>query len=381
MFIGKRILAVDDSPTTLSFLESLLGTYGSEVLGAVDGEQGLERYRSEGPFDLVLLDLLLPDINGIEILQRIRVNDQQTTVVMLTGEGDIHTAIASVQSGADGFIEKEEISIEGDQAEFIYKLQQAMQQRQGLVAQAELERLKADFYTMITHDLRNPTSTISMALEILEDDETGPLNDFQQEIVDTMREGANRLLHLINNYLDFSLLEVGSFELMLEPIDLRTIVESCIRLAILPAQSKGLHLQHSISDHSFAIQGDGERLRRLIDNLVSNAIKYTPRDGRIEVRLEQKGDTIILQVTDSGYGFEPENSKLLFIKFHRLSGEDSHRAAGTGLGLAIAKEIAIAHGGSITAYSDGPNLGASFTVTLPISTPEKASSTKRRIER
>jgi DNA-binding response OmpR family regulator len=166
---GKRILAVDDSPTVLTFLKSMLDEQGAHVAVAENGAQGLALHQSEGPFDLVLLDLLLPDLHGVELLQRMRASDKGSSIVMLTGYGEVRTAIAAVQSGADGYIQKEDLPANGDSEEFVYNLEQAMHRRQGIVAQAELERVKADFCAMVAHDMRNPTNTISIALEVLED--------------------------------------------------------------------------------------------------------------------------------------------------------------------------------------------------------------------
>jgi len=353
---------------------------GAIVTVAETGAAGLALHQEKGPFDLILLDLLLPDMHGLELLQRIRDHDSRSSIVMLTSSGDVKTAIAAVQSGADGYIQKDEISSTGNHEEFIHKLEQAMQRRQGIVAQAELEQVKSDFYAMVTHDMRSPTGAINLALEMLEDRTSGPLNEFQQELVETIREGANRLLHLINNYLDLAQVERGSFELALDSVDVRAIFESCVRMAHMQAQVKDITLNHVIEGHDFVITADGERLRRLFDNLIGNAIKYTPRHGRVDVRLARNDKEITFQVTDTGYGFAQETAGQLFNKYSRLPGQASHKVAGTGLGLAIAHEIATAHGGSITGSSDGPNQGATFLVRIPVSGSQNPSQPTGRKE-
>ena len=153
MFSNKRVLTVDDSPTIRTFLHGLLSLHGAQVEEAGSGREALEML-AKGKYDLVLLDLLLPDVDGIQVLRGLRERDGETAVVMLTGMGGIKSATTAVSRGADGYIEKQDLSFGGDFTEFFYALEQALEHRAGLVAQKQLQEVKADFYSMVTHDLR-----------------------------------------------------------------------------------------------------------------------------------------------------------------------------------------------------------------------------------
>ena len=154
MFEGKRVLTVDDSATIRVFLHTLLQARGAQVEEAANGQQAVALWDAGHQYDLVILDLLLPDTDGIKLLQRLREHDDESAVVMLTGMGGIKSATAAVQKGADGYIEKQDLSVGGDSTEFFYALEQAMDRRDGIVAQKQLQQVKADFYSMVTHDLR-----------------------------------------------------------------------------------------------------------------------------------------------------------------------------------------------------------------------------------
>jgi len=169
----KRVLTVDDSVTIRAFLSSLLSAHGAQVLEAENGREAMALCDSDRKFDLIILDLLLPDVDGIQVLKYIRERDDESTIVMLTGMGGIKSAIAAVQQGADGYIEKRDLSVGGDFTEFFYALQQALQHRAGLVAQKQLHKVRADFYSMVTHDLRNPASAAVLAIKLLLEGQSG----------------------------------------------------------------------------------------------------------------------------------------------------------------------------------------------------------------
>ena len=177
MLKDKHILIIDDSDTIRTYLQTVLTQKGAKAVdGAVTGQEGLAMC-AERNYDLVLLDLFLPDTDGIEVLKNIRTANDTSTVVVITGYGGIKSAIAAVQMGADGYIEKQDItSTARDHIDFLYALDQAMEHRAGLIAQKQLEQIRADFYAMVTHDLRNPTSLILMAADMLRQRKPGTIS-------------------------------------------------------------------------------------------------------------------------------------------------------------------------------------------------------------
>lgn len=381
LFKDKQILVIDDSMTIRDYMRAILGEQGIIVSVASTGQNGLEML-AQGKYDLIMLDLILPDVNGLEVLQRIRQGDDETTVVILTGSGDVKSAIAAVRSGADAYIEKQDVIASDDIAAFFYTLEQALKTRAGIIAQRRLQEIKADFYAMITHDLRNPASCISGAIQVLHAGDE-PLTPAQAEIIDLIDRSTRKLLALVDDYLDFAKIEAGYLRLNLGDVDLRSVAESSAQLARLRAQSKHQILVLDLPPEPVPARADAERIEQVLDNLLSNAIKYTPKDGCITLQLriedgaagaQAAGAQAVFRVSDTGYGISASQLPLLFTKYHRIPGETSRLIRGTGLGLMIVKQITEAHGGTVAVESEGvEGKGTTFTVSIPLKALEKRS--------
>ncbi len=372
MFSDKNVLTIDDSSTIRSFLGSLLKAHGATVYEASDGQEALAQVGKNIHYDLILLDLLLPDIDGIAILKKIRETNEESSIVMLTGMGGIRSATAAVREGADGYIQKQDLSVGGDHVEFFYALRQAMEHRVGLVAQKQLQAIKTDFYSMVTHDLRNPTGSILLSLELLLDGGAGDLSEDQRELLGIALAAAKKTSSLINDYLDFAKIDAGYLRIEPKACELRKILEDSTRLSEMQAQSRQQTLTLDLPDRPVSGWLDCERLKQVFENLISNAIKYTPKGGRITVSLEKLEDRAVIKISDTGMGIKPNLLPTLFSKYHRISGSHTRTIQGTGLGLFIVKEIVEAHGGSVRAESEGiPGQGTTFIVDIPLSPPRK----------
>jgi len=362
------VLTIDDSLTVRNFLERLLSRWGAEVEQAASGEEGLSKLHQPGvQYDLILLDLVLPDINGLTVLQRLRKHDDQSAVVILTGEGGVKSAIAAVRDGADGYIEKQALVQGDDYAEFFYGLEQAMEHRAGIVTKKQLDSIKADFYAMITHDLRSPMGTIIMGLDMVLNDEKEPLTPHQRHILMLVNEAAEKTMRLINDYLDYAKIDAGYLKLNRHPIDLREVARDSVRLARVQADAKQQTLHVELPDEPVVANADPERMKQVLDNLLSNAIKYTPEGGEIWLRLYQKGFEAVFEVEDNGIGIPPELLPTIFAKYHRVPGQSRRGIHGTGLGLLIVKEIVKEHGGEVDVHSEGvPGKGTKFVMRIPL---------------
>jgi two-component system, NarL family, sensor histidine kinase BarA len=372
MLTGKRILIVDDSPTIRKFLHGLLARGGVEQVDeAGTGEEALALLRGGRHYDLLLLDLMLPDLDGLEVLNRIRQVDDRCAIVMITGTGGIKTATIAVKQGADGYIGKQDLTLGNDPADFILALDQALERREGLVAQKELEAFKADFYAMVTHDLRSPTGSILLCTDMLLRSEAGPLAPEQAEIVVIANNAARRLLSLINNYLDYAKINAGYLRLDIGEVELCSLVQNSAQFARIQANAKEQSLTLDLPDTPIPARADGERVKQVIDNLITNSIKYTPVGGQItvQVRRDPALEQAVLRISDTGYGIPVDQVPELFTKYHRVSGQATRSAAGTGLGLLIVKEIVTAHGGGVRAESEGAGKGTTIVVTLPLNPP------------
>ncbi len=371
MLKDKSVLIVDDSPAVRKFLRNLLAQKG---VGAIEeagaGQEAIGLFDTDKQYDLVLLDLTLPDMDGLHVLHKIRASNDQCAAVMITGTGGVKTATLAVTEGADGYISKQDLSLSSNPADFYFALEQALERRAGLFAQKELQNFKADLYSMVTHDLRNPAGIILLSTDMLLKGEAGPLSDEQTKILGITNSAAHKVLNLINNYLDFAKIDAGYLRLDIGEVELCNLIEISAQLAHIQANAKEQTLRLELPEGPVMARVDAERIKQVFDNLISNAIKYTPPRGQITVRLQVNSQTgeAIFSVQDTGHGIAPDQLPNLFIKYQRLPGQSTRGVMGTGLGLLIVKEIVTAHGGVVRAESEGEGKGTTFTITLPLRT-------------
>ncbi|MQC18859.1 MAG: HAMP domain-containing protein [Chloroflexi bacterium] len=231
-----------------------------------------------------------------------------------------------------------------------------------LSAEAEAERVKRDFVSMVGHELRTPLTLIRTTIDLLHEHDAGALNPTQERIVEVLRQNSDRLMSLISDLLDMSALDSGRMQIIPASTDLVEIVQSSVRGAQHGADDRQ-HRVRVVAPQNVTVWADAPRIEQVLSNLLSNAIKYTPSGGDIEVRVVESTPFASVSVADSGIGIPPEEQGALFEKFYRTS-SGRRTTGGTGLGLAIARSIVELHGGSIRCDSDGKH-GTTFTFTLP----------------
>jgi signal transduction histidine kinase len=247
---------------------------------------------------------------------------------------------------------------------------QLMAQNERLV---EADRLKDEFVALISHDLRTPLTSIVGYIELAMDDELEPpLDEERRSYLEVVSRSSERLLRLVDDLLFIARLQAG--RLVLEPgqLDLCTIVAQSVEESRPRAEAKGVALSF-LGSGAVMIEGDKGRIFQLLDNLISNAIKFTPAGGRIDVRAVPKLDGAVLEVSDTGIGLAPGEAELVFDRFFRSSQTAAQQTPGTGLGLFIARAITEAHGGQISAGSREGE-GTTFRIELPAELPPQAES-------
>lgn len=222
---------------------------------------------------------------------------------------------------------------------------------------AELEK----FLGMVSHDLRTPLNSILGWAEIAES--SGLTNDATAKALAVIKRNALMQLQLLNDLLDITAMTAGELKLNLQAVNISGLIESATQRFYPSIAGKGIKLEREIKDGVPAVYADHDRLAQVIDNLLANAIKFTPRDGRVRIGLEKTGSHIRLSVCDTGAGIEAELLPHVFKRFRQ--GDGSGDAHSVGLGLSIVKQVIEAHGGTVQASSDGRGKGATFVVTLP----------------
>jgi signal transduction histidine kinase len=231
-------------------------------------------------------------------------------------------------------------------------------------AQDEADRLRSEFFASLSHELRTPLTSIIGYTDLLLGGVAGELMPQQREFVEVTARNARRELRLVNDLLFASMSGVRKFKLDLDTVELGTLVTESVESAGLTAEKKRIRLTHKIGSKRELI-GDKDRLAQLLDNLISNAIKFTPEGGHAEVRLSEYRDRLQLEVWNSDSFVPPEEQEQLFERFYRSQSAVDKVIPGMGLGLAISKAIVEAHGGAIRVRSD-PSEGTSFLIDLPL---------------
>ncbi|HET7275167.1 MAG TPA: ATP-binding protein [Longimicrobiaceae bacterium] len=230
---------------------------------------------------------------------------------------------------------------------------------------AALDRLKAEFVSVASHELKTPLSVIRGYISLLRDGIYGDIDDEQRKILNSVGDQTDRLGRLIQQLLDISRFEAGGGRLDLRPIDIREFLDELTTSFDALAQQNQIDFRQEIAnDLPEEITGDPDRLNEVVGNLLSNAFKFTSRNGSITLISRTEDDGLIIQVTDTGVGIPKEQIPRIFEKFYQVENEAQPRSAGSGLGLAISREIVEGHGGTITAESKVGE-GTTFTVFLP----------------
>jgi len=228
----------------------------------------------------------------------------------------------------------------------------------------ELERVKADFFSSMSHELRTPLTSIKEGTGLLLEGIGGPITEKQQRLLNIVAEESRRLISLVNSLLDLSKMEAGMMTYAFENSNVAPLIKKAVVELTPLIEAKEIHLEMDIPGELPPTKLDRERILQAIRNLLGNAVKFTPRAGRVRVAARSHAGKLEVSVRDTGPGIAPESLKTIFDKFHQGAHHSAFAANGTGLGLAIAQHIITSHGGQIWAEND-PAQGSTFFFVLP----------------
>jgi signal transduction histidine kinase/BarA-like signal transduction histidine kinase len=375
-----RLLIVDDMAENREILVRRFRRLGYETVEADGGASALELLSRES-FDVVLLDIVMPEVDGLEVLARIRKTHSQEAlpVIMVTARATSDDVAGAFELGANDYLTKPvDMAIAKARviAQVARKKAEDASRRAGqqldetaqrlqiaLEASDAAARAKSEFLANMSHEIRTPLNGILGAVQVLRD---GRDPSRQGEIADIIERSAVNLHRLLSDVLDSARLEDGTMQLDCAPFDIGLLVAQSAMLFEPAALQKGLHIEVSVSDEiAGEIVGDCGRIQQILSNLLSNAVKFTTQ-GRVwcSVRGDDPG-FYMMEVGDTGIGFDPSLSEALFERFRQADGGVTRVQGGPGLGLAIARDLAVLMGGSLTAQSI-PGGGAMFRVRLPL---------------
>ena len=236
-------------------------------------------------------------------------------------------------------------------------------------------RLKDEFLATVSHELRTPLNAILGWSRLLQGGAIGPEKAVQA--IDSIARNATAQNQLIDDLLDVSRIIAGQLRLDVDWVDVNQVLSAAIDVVRPAAEAKGVALQLLLDPDAGAIKGDAGRLQQVFWNLLTNAVKFTPKGGRVHVTLRRQDSAVQIEVADTGRGISPEFIARIFERFTQQDSSNSRRAGGLGLGLAIVKHLVELHGGTVEAHSDGEGAGASFVVRIPLA-PVRAGRAESR---
>ena len=391
---ARSILLVEDNPDDRARIHRMLHGHRRQYQ-IVDCSTGAEAVdiieHRETPFDCVLLDRVLRDMTGDEVLMRLRAGKARLPlpVGMLTGYDDDDAAVLALALGAEDYLLKDEVtphalvrSIENVIEKFEIRRQLAEQRAEVEERNERLETMRVElearldelttatrardrFVAMMSHEMRTPLNAILGYTALLELEIEGQISAGQHRNLDRIRIGSRHLLDLVNDVLDLARADARKLGLELRPVDASAVIDEIAALLENSAVEKGLTLIRHVDAALPLVFADVQRLGQILTNLIGNAIKFTERGGvTIRARTVAGSGAVAVTVTDSGIGMEPHVVTEVFKEFYQADNVLTRRYGGSGLGLAISQRLAHAMGGVIDVVST-LGQGSHFTLTLP----------------
>ena len=385
-----KVLLIEDNPGDVRLIREMFAEAKQPVfeLHCVDRlTDGLARLM-ESHFDVILLDLSLPDSNGLNTFVTLRGAAEEMPIVILSGLNDETTAIECVNAGAQDYLIKGEVnshllvrSLRYAVARGVLEKERSQLLARERAARAQAEaanRAKDEFLAMVSHELRTPLSAMLGWSRMLT---TGKLDpDSVNRGIEAIERNARAQTQLIGDLLDISRITTGKLQLNVRPLRLDSVITNTIDAMRPTAQAKQILLHANLDTDAGSISGDPDRLQQIIWNLLSNAIKFTPAGGRVEITLERVGTHIQITVADTGQGIDAEFLPHVFERFRQADSSSTRKFGGLGLGLSIVRHLVELHGGTVQVDSPGEDQGATFTVRFPLLTEYEESCNNHPVE-
>ena len=370
------ILIVDDNPTNCQLLAKRLSRQGYRCSQALSGKQALQMVAEQTP-DIMLLDMMMPEMDGLEVLTILRRSHDSISlpVLMVTARNEGEDVVSAFAAGANDYIEKP-VDFPVLVARLQHQLEHKRQDDEVKTNRARLEeqnrklevanQYKDNFLSSMSHELRTPLNAVLGFSEVLLDEMLGPLNDKQKQYCGEIYNSGSYLLLIINDLLDLSKIEAGKLELELQHSEVRPLLEAVLGLMKEKAQRRGITLACDIDERLDRVEWDPLRVKQMLINLLGNALKFTESGKRVTLSAGLAGDDeVTLSVVDEGCGISPEDLARIFQPFEQASSpmRKTH-VEGTGLGLALVSRLADLHGGRVEVQSEVA-VGSRFTLYLP----------------
>ncbi len=366
-----KVLVVDDEPGMRRGAAKALRKYrvkldeintevSFEIDEAADGAECFKALEAK-KYDLMLLDYKLPDISGLDILERVRQGDYDLLTIMITAYASLEVAISATKNGAFDFLAK---PFTPDELKAVVRKTASSLLLQRLARQLEEEKrqVRFQFLSVLSHELKAPLNAIEGYLRILEDRTAGDDLKSYEKMVNRSLDRITGMRKLIFDMLDLTRIESGQKQRVVEPIDVLDAAHKSIENQEPDAKKRNISIKFDAPE-KVEMNGDSGELEIIFNNLVSNAVKYNREGGKVDVAVAKDGDIVTVKVSDTGIGMTKEEQSKLFGEFVRIKNEKTRLIEGSGLGLSILKRLSKLYEGDVTVESEADK-GTTFTVVL-----------------
>jgi len=358
-----HVLVVDDELGPRESLKMILNPYYN-VHVADRGVQAVELL-DKVPVDLVTLDMKMPGLTGIDVLEKVKKRDPDIEAIIITGYGSLDTAIEGLRLGAFDYISKP-----FDVNHILSLVRRGIERRH---AKAKLRQVKSDFLSNISHELRTPLSVVVGFVYLLLNQVVGNLTEEQQKVLETVYRNSEELLELIDNVLWMTSLNAGDTAAKVERFDAREIVNETVKRYERVMREKGLALSVDIPDTGLPMVSDRSKMERIFQNVFNNAVKFTVQgEIRVKARFTEERARIVLEVSDTGIGIEKSKMESIFEPFQQADNSIHRPFSGLGLGLTVARRMAELVGATLEVKSE-VDTGTNVVMKFPAQGAESAA--------
>lgn len=354
-----RILVADDQPANIQVVGSMLGKQGYEIVPAPDGPTTLKRLALRQP-DLILLDVLMPGMDGVEVCRKIRENAEwkDIPIIFLSAADDKELIVRALEAGGVDYVTKP-----FNYAEMLSRVRTHLALKLARDRLRQLAEDKDELLGILAHDLKNHLGGVQMSARLLRDNLANTTNGKPRQLCENICQSAGQLLAFVKEFLANSAADHG-IEIRRETVNLSDVVRRAAEVHGETARQKNLELLVQVPDEDAAVMGDRGGLGQVLDNLISNAVKFSPPGKKITVTVQRTDDGFECQVKDQGPGFSAEDRARMFRRYGRLSARPTGGEPSTGLGLSIVKKLMQAMHGELICES-AAGQGTTFIVRLP----------------
>ncbi|WP_319586315.1 hybrid sensor histidine kinase/response regulator [uncultured Desulfobulbus sp.] len=366
------ILVVDDTPANLLLLTGMLKGLGYKVRSVSDGEFAIQTARHDLP-DLILLDVMMPGMNGYEVCKRLKMDDElsEIPVIFLSALNETADKVKAFEAGGVDYVTKP-FQLREVQARVAAHLELHRQKKviqESYDQLHQLEELRDNLVHMVVHDMRTPLTSMKGFLQLLDMVEGETMSKDGKEYINILTDATESLIELASSLLDVSKMEAGEMTLDLGECNMIEIIREVMG-KVESLRGDRQFIFEEPKDPIF-IQGDAKLLARVIQNLMGNALKFTPDDGSISIGIEAGETCVRVYVQDNGPGIPQESLGRIFEKFGQVKSQQNQRQYSTGLGLTFCKLAVETHGGTIGVDSE-VGKGSSFWFSIPVNGPAEA---------